>query len=582
MIVECPHCRTRVWPKRDGTCPSCQNSIHAPNQTSAAEAVLPADDPGQTQTSMEQPPRHYLMLLIEDEQFTQRIHPEAFGSFFTACQRRVERVLGEQPAQRARDILVACAVFPDGRKVCEIQSVPELSADIDRAIRAAILSLESPPVEEGPVPFAFGMAIAGGIDQPPRFRYPFSRQFTDREGSLDALLMEDAGLPFEPRSSESPSPPSNSGSLWHRLRKRLLGTRRSTPHSESVESDEQPATTAQQRADLLAKQPDSAAQYEARGQVHCSSGNYEQGIADFTQALQLDPQNIDVLLSRAVAYCYAGSTSRALLDYSEALSIEPLSHAARCGRASIYFELGAWDAAVADLTAALEADPRSPNLYVLRAKSHWRAGNLEAAAEDLNRAVDRDPHHAEARALRGFVRCARNRGDDDIELALQDLTRAIELSPDVASSYAHRGQVHLIQQDFQQAIDDCDRAIELDQHCGIAYAIRGLARQELGEMEESIEDCSKAIELDVSASEVYIGRALAHADQGDADTALVDIEAILSEEPTNIDALSLRGNLQIQLGDIETGIRDFESLVEMHPAKPRCLRSAGKRVPRDG
>lgn len=40
MIVECPHCYTRVWPTPEGECPACRKSLHDTTDTDPAKTSV--------------------------------------------------------------------------------------------------------------------------------------------------------------------------------------------------------------------------------------------------------------------------------------------------------------------------------------------------------------------------------------------------------------------------------------------------------------------------------------------------------------------------------------------------------------
>ena len=60
-----------------------------------------------------------------------------------------------------------------------------------------------------------------------------------------------------------------------------------------------------------------------RGLVHHNQGNYQLAIADFTEALKLDPNNALVLATRGDAYRMQGEYDKALADFTEALRLDP-------------------------------------------------------------------------------------------------------------------------------------------------------------------------------------------------------------------------------------------------------------------
>ena len=57
--------------------------------------------------------------------------------------------------------------------------------------------------------------------------------------------------------------------------------------------------------------------------IHSLAGRHDQAIADYDQALQLDPNHAAAYYSRATAHRAKGETSDAIADYRKALSLDP-------------------------------------------------------------------------------------------------------------------------------------------------------------------------------------------------------------------------------------------------------------------
>ena len=85
--------------------------------------------------------------------------------------------------------------------------------------------------------------------------------------------------------------------------------------------------------------------------------DYDQLLADFTEAIRLDPKDAAAYYNRGTAYSHMGSYGLAVADFTEALRLNPT-----CGRA--YHNRGfaqtarkEYELAIADYSAALRLDP---------------------------------------------------------------------------------------------------------------------------------------------------------------------------------------------------------------------------------
>src|SRR5262249_6666537 len=68
--------------------------------------------------------------------------------------------------------------------------------------------------------------------------------------------------------------------------------------------------------------PDAAA-YRGRGLAYEEEGKYAQAVADYTEAIRLDPRAADAYLHRGDAYFAQDDFDQAITDYDEAICLDP-------------------------------------------------------------------------------------------------------------------------------------------------------------------------------------------------------------------------------------------------------------------
>ena len=81
-------------------------------------------------------------------------------------------------------------------------------------------------------------------------------------------------------------------------------------------------------------------------------GDYDRAIDDYTQAIQLNPNDAYAYKNRGLAYNDKGDFDRTIEDYTQAIQFNPNDAYAYKNRGMVWLHLAAWDKAKSDLTAA--------------------------------------------------------------------------------------------------------------------------------------------------------------------------------------------------------------------------------------
>ena len=74
---------------------------------------------------------------------------------------------------------------------------------------------------------------------------------------------------------------------------------------------------------VQADEPTDAVSYYDRGTAYAEEGKSELAIADFTQAIQLNPDYANAYYSRGRVYDEQGDNEQAIVDYNEVVRLDP-------------------------------------------------------------------------------------------------------------------------------------------------------------------------------------------------------------------------------------------------------------------
>ena len=143
--------------------------------------------------------------------------------------------------------------------------------------------------------------------------------------------------------------------------------------------------------------------FAARGRAYRAQADHDRAIADFDEAIRLDPARAFFLELRGNVWFERRDYQRAIADYDRALQVNPKLIPARVGRASAHFARGDLDAAIADYQAAIELNPKAAVLYVQRGNAWRRKGDAAHAIADYSEALRIAPALLGAHVARGIA-----------------------------------------------------------------------------------------------------------------------------------------------------------------------------------
>jgi lipoprotein NlpI len=238
-------------------------------------------------------------------------------------------------------------------------------------------------------------------------------------------------------------------------------------------------------------QKDLAWAHHKRGLYWYSKGNFNQAIADYDQAIGLDPKYIAAYSDRGFFYRGKGDYGRAIADYDQVIRLDPKSAAAYNNRALSWYYKGNFDRAIDDLDQAVRLDPKYAIAYNNRGLAYYEKGAYDSAIADFDRAIRLDPKYADAVRDRGVAWYRKGNYDQ----AISDFNKAIGLDPKFAYAFYNRGDAYRDKGDYDLAIADYGEAIRLVPNYGPAFLSRGIANVYAGSLHQALADLDRAGEL---------------------------------------------------------------------------------------
>lgn len=241
-------------------------------------------------------------------------------------------------------------------------------------------------------------------------------------------------------------------------------------------------------SNALKKRQDEAMKFMVEGLGAWFKNDFDLALADLNQAIQLDPKFLAAYCNRSFLYESRGDFARAIADCNHAIELDPNFTAAYCNRGDSYRQKGEYDRAIADFSQAIQLEPDRANIYFDRGLAYFNKGENDKAIADFGQAIHPDPKIANA--SRGIDVNGQSRGDSD---PVNHQYAWIDPNPENSNYY--RGLAYFEKGDNDKAIADFTQAIQLDPKNADAYGRRGDAYSKQGDYDKAMADYQQAIRL---------------------------------------------------------------------------------------
>ncbi len=345
--------------------------------------------------------------------------------------------------------------------------------------------------------------------------------------------------------------------------------------------------------------PSNAREYLARGESRMYKDDAQGAIADFTKAIELDPQFVDGYSGRALARLTTNDLDGSLADANKAIEINPRSAEAYLVRGSVRLHRLDLDGSIADLSRAIELNPKAIAAWHERGVARNSRGDLDGGIADLSKAIALHPFGVNTYKERGAAR----RKQGDLQGATADFNKVIDLNPNDPEAYNKRGEARLDKGDKTGALADFNKAIELDPNYGSAYFNRSSIHRANGDLDKAAADfvraneepgfvkelwsraslyrkleekeISQAIAANPRDAQAYGRRVTARIISGDLDGAIADATKVIDLEPRDAKSYDNRGALLMSKDDLDGAIADFTKAIKLDPKSPLFYVSRG-------
>ena len=267
--------------------------------------------------------------------------------------------------------------------------------------------------------------------------------------------------------------------------------------------------------------------YYNRGTARSRDGDEARAIADFGEAIRLDPNDVSAFVNRGIAYLNKGDHRLAIADLDEAIRLDPKQESAWSARGDVYSALGDHARAIADYGEVIRLNPRDSDAYYNRGLSWRQHGDDDKALADYDESIRLAPQASDAHNNRGYIYFRRG----DLKRAIADYKRAVGLQPDNIEAQANLcWSMTLEGKDLDRARAACDSVLAMKDHPETRVR-RGIIGYRQGRFRQAWSDFDAALRLDPESGLARYGRGLAAGKLDRKADSEADIAAAKSKRP---------------------------------------------------
>lgn len=194
------------------------------------------------------------------------------------------------------------------------------------------------------------------------------------------------------------------------------------------------------------------------GLEQASMNHQDEMIANFKEAVLLEPENEQYRLHLAAAYFFVSDLQNAESEYLEILKLNKESKEAYRQLGRLYMRTGDWDRAVKNFNEDLQrpGTPRPHQVYNWLALSYYNQGDFTEAERQWLKAIELKDNAA----IRLNLALA-YKDQERFDLALDSLRQAVVLNPNFPQAHYEISQLLILNKEMDQAVSHFKEVIRL-------------------------------------------------------------------------------------------------------------------------
>jgi len=322
--------------------------------------------------------------------------------------------------------------------------------------------------------------------------------------------------------------------------------------------------------------------YAAKAWIQLEHGAPSESRESFSQAVKLDPRNVEALNGEGRLLINEGRYAEALARFDTALGLDPNSPDAIANDAEAKIGLERLADAKLQLVAAREKFPKSIPVLLLLAKAEVHLGNKDAAEAVLRTALACvDPARSDAMlpyVAMSELMSERGRLSDARDL-LEEARKKLPPSSTLERAF---GDISELQGDYDAAVGHYKTALVKDPKDVTAYFKLGVALRRMRKFDEAGGELDKVAAFDKDYPGLSLERGLLFEESGDVEKAIDQFKGALAKAPDDPDLQLRVGSAYVAIGRPEDALPMLKKVLDQRPSSAEAHHYIGRALMLEG
>ncbi len=250
-----------------------------------------------------------------------------------------------------------------------------------------------------------------------------------------------------------------------------------------------------------------------------------------------------------------------LADLTQAVKIDPENVDAKRARGGLLLEMDQPDKAVGDFEAWLLTVPNDVGAWLMAIQALDQRGESDLALQLLDKAIANNANEALLFGLRARMRLAKENEDG----ALEDAKKAAELDEKNKDAWIVQATVQAQKENWDEALVAINKALEIESFDGNAIWLRSIIYASQENYTESLRDLRWLDENTNGIESVRMQLAMVLNASKDPRAAIKVYDELMSDNGESAEVYRGRGDAWLSLGAHKEALADYELALKLEP-----------------